>query len=243
MHSTKALPYVYILTHKETGQFYIGYRYANKSPSSEDLGKSYFTSSNLVKPKFFEFDISIVAEFFNKEDAYFFEQQLIKESWTNPLILNRRFHETTNEKLFIMNKPFSDETREKMSDSHKKRWTDEAKQMQSKALTGTKREYKKRSPLSLEHKENISKANTGKKRSTQSKALISKNHHDVCGEKNPKAKKITLVAPDGTMHFTYGNFSQKCKELGLSYSTMLRMLHTKAKATSGSTFGWDCFYS
>ena len=40
----KALPYVYKLVHKETGEFYIGFRCANKVPANEDLGIKYFTS-------------------------------------------------------------------------------------------------------------------------------------------------------------------------------------------------------
>jgi hypothetical protein len=242
MHSTKTLPYVYILTHKQTGQFYIGYRFANKVPSSEDMGKLYFTSSNLVKPCFNDFNISIIAEFFNKEDAYLFEQQLIKDSWSNPLILNRRFHEVTNEKMFIMNKPFSSETRSRMSESHKLRWTDDAKKVQSQKLTGQKREYKKRKPLSDDHRANIGKANIGKIRTKESRDLISQNHHDISGGKNPRAKKIVLTSPDGIKHIAVGNFAQKCKELKLSTSTMLRLLHTGKKAISGSTLGWNCYY-
>lgn len=89
-NSTKVLPYVYRLDHKETDQFYIGFRCANKVPSSEDLGTKYFTSSKYVKDLGFEnFNIQIIAEFFDKKDALLFEEILIKEYWKHPLSLNK----------------------------------------------------------------------------------------------------------------------------------------------------------
>ena len=85
------LPYVYKLTHKETGQFYIGYRCANKVRSELDILR-YKSSSKYVKELGFEnFNIEIIAEFFNAEDAYEFEQNLIKESFDNNLILNKSY--------------------------------------------------------------------------------------------------------------------------------------------------------
>ena len=55
---------------KSTGNFYIGYRWANKVPSSADLGTYYFTSNKYVRDHFADFTHSIVAEFYNKSDAY-----------------------------------------------------------------------------------------------------------------------------------------------------------------------------
>ena|ERR1035437_2682296 len=86
-HSTKVLPYVYLCTHKETGEFYYGSRCANRTPSNVDL-PLYRTSSRRVNPIFTEFNYFIIAEFFDKDSAYDFEQQLIHENWNNPLILN-----------------------------------------------------------------------------------------------------------------------------------------------------------
>ena len=92
--STKVMPYVYIVTHKITGQFYVGFRCANKVPSSQDLGSLYFTSSKFVKKNFSDFDIAIYAEFFDKDSAYECEQLLIKENFDNPLILNKHWQST-----------------------------------------------------------------------------------------------------------------------------------------------------
>ena len=112
--STKVLPYVYLLTHTSTGQFYIGYRCANKIPSSEDIFK-YQTSSSYVKRiGFDQFNISIIAEFFNSEYAYEFEQALIYENFTNPLILNKT---VCVDKQHFRLRDHSPETKLKMSAS------------------------------------------------------------------------------------------------------------------------------
>lgn len=90
--SEKVMPYVYMGVHKETGQFYFGYRGANKIPSTEDLGTRYFTSSKKVKELGFDnFNWTILAEFFTGLDAYLFEQSLIEKHISNkPLNLNKR---------------------------------------------------------------------------------------------------------------------------------------------------------
>lgn len=89
---TKILPYVYRLTHKETGQYYIGYRKANKVQSYYDIGIVYFSSSPRVKELGFEnFDIEIIAEFFDWKEANLFEQGLIKDNFKNPLCLNKNY--------------------------------------------------------------------------------------------------------------------------------------------------------
>lgn len=77
--STQTLPYVYLCQEKDSPYFYIGFRYANRVPSSEDFGKHYFTSNKYVKENFNKFDHTIVAEFFDKKDAYASESELIKE--------------------------------------------------------------------------------------------------------------------------------------------------------------------
>jgi hypothetical protein len=100
--STQAYPYVYVCTHKTTGQFYIGYREQNVKlglPSTVDFPK-YKTSSNLVKPHFSDYDWQIVAEFFLGDDAFEFEQKLIKEHWGNELLLNEQYRLPAGDKAF-----------------------------------------------------------------------------------------------------------------------------------------------
>ena len=89
--SDKAAPYVYICTHKDTNQFYIGYRERNVKlnlPSHLDLPE-YKTSSMKVRPDWPNYTWTIIAEFFDPSHAYTFEQQMIFDNWGNPLLLNR----------------------------------------------------------------------------------------------------------------------------------------------------------
>ena len=79
---SKVLPYVYRLDNPVTGEFYIGYREANTEPSHIDFPK-YKTSAPKVKEAFDQFEWHIVAEFFDGNDAFDFEQQLIHENWSN----------------------------------------------------------------------------------------------------------------------------------------------------------------
>ena len=88
--SSKAMPYVYICIHKVTNQFYIGYRGANlkhNRPSHLDLPK-YKTSKKLIKQNFLEYDWVVVAEFFDIDSAYDYEQKLIFEHWSDPMLIN-----------------------------------------------------------------------------------------------------------------------------------------------------------
>jgi hypothetical protein len=89
-NSTQVRPYVYLCTHKDTGKFYIGYREKNVKlnlTSDQDL-PLYKTSSDIIKSNFTDYIWEILAEFTTGDSAYDFEQQLIFENWTNPLLLN-----------------------------------------------------------------------------------------------------------------------------------------------------------
>lgn len=87
--STKVAPYVYICIDKDTSEFYIGYREANKEPSHIDLPK-YKTSATKIHNNFDKFNWYIIAEFFDGDSAYDFEQLLIYENWNNEALLNRQ---------------------------------------------------------------------------------------------------------------------------------------------------------
>lgn len=104
--STRAYPYAYILTHKETGEFYIGYRQKNvrfKRPSSDDLGIYYFSSSRKIKEIGFEnFHCKILAEFYNGDDAWLHEQRLIEANVNNVLMLNLSYFKVGAKKFTKM---------------------------------------------------------------------------------------------------------------------------------------------
>lgn len=160
--STKVLPYVYKLTHKETGQFYFGVRHANKVPSSEDLGTKYFSSSKYVKIIGFEnFNCQILAEFFSKEDALEFESLLINDSWRQINSLNKN----VGGKKFY-NHTITDETRMKIRNARtNSKLPDDVKYKISKALTGKTK--------SANHCKSISLATRGKPKSDIAKHKMS----------------------------------------------------------------------
>lgn len=93
------------MVHRLTGEFYFGFRCANKVRSEYDLGIKYFTSSKHIKNNFLEYDAIIVAEFFTKDDAYVFEQQLIKEHFNHPLILNKHWQNTKKYSMLGFKRP------------------------------------------------------------------------------------------------------------------------------------------
>lgn len=169
------LSYVYRLDNPITGEFYIGFRKANKAPASQDLGIKYFTSSRLVKSRFHEFVYTIIQEFVNPIEAYDLEQLLIHQEFKNPLILNRVCHHEKQRFIQSMS-PRSEEHKAKISASLKGK----KQQKISTALSGKKqpnisiaKKGKKRKTFSEKHKSNMSEAKKGKSLSEDHKAKIS----------------------------------------------------------------------
>ena len=175
--NTLPLPYVYKGTNPETQEFYIGSRWANKVSAKEDLGFEYYTSSKVVKPVFDQFHWEIIAEFETTEEAYDYEQQLIFESWNIEGLINEScFH--GKERFRITG--HSEETKEKMSKSHKGTsrvpFTDETKEKMSEVAKGKSK--------SDETKENMSKAKKGEKH-----PMFGNHHTDETKEEMSKAHK------------------------------------------------------
>ena len=172
--------YVYKLTHKVTGQFYIGYRGANKLPAAEDLPK-YRSSSQKVKEMGFDnFNWEILAEFQTPEEAYGHENRLIAESFDSPLCLNGHYRLANNGKRFRSDtagpKISAKQTGRKLSEETKRKirdyWDDEVREKQRLNRLGRKdsEEAKKRKSewqlgrtMPQETREKLSKAKQGRK--------------------------------------------------------------------------------
>lgn len=121
--STKVLPYVYLATNLLTGEFYYGYRYANKVPSSSDIGIKYFSSSKKVSNNKESFQFSVIAEFFESTAAYDYEQELIRNSIGNKLCLNKAYVTKNARKFhFPVRKPLTEKRKKNMSIKGKIRW-------------------------------------------------------------------------------------------------------------------------
>lgn len=164
--SEKVFPYVYRVVNPSTGEFYIGYRSANKQSSDKDLPK-YKTSSKQVKFRFDEFNWIIVAEFFTANDAYNFEQLSIFLEWYNPLLLNKNCYH--NKKQF-------------RADNNGLKRTPEMKAKLSIRLKGITRsdEFKvkcsermKKQVVTEETREKLRISQTGRKASEEAKSKMS----------------------------------------------------------------------
>lgn len=171
--STKVLPYVYKLTNHDTGEFYIGYRFGNSLPSSQDLGKEYFTSSKFVRPRFDEFEYRVLAEFFDDKDAFWFEQRLIEENWNDPNILNRKYQKQGTTIFRGPKGPLTDEHKRKVSLSMRgKKKSEEHINNVAAALKGKR--------LSEEHKQNLRKPKTISKAMKDSHESAKSRHSIYC---------------------------------------------------------------
>ena len=176
MSSNHIYPYVYQGTNPDSGEFYIGMRCANKLPSHKDLPR-YRTSSNTVKPRFDEFKWIIVAEFFTKEAAYDFEQELIHERWGHPLMLNKVCSVGYRNKFILTEEArvkknaklkghvVTPETRSKISEA-RKGVSFSASHKESLRLAALKRFNP---PKSDDHKRKISKSHLGTTHTEESK--------------------------------------------------------------------------
>lgn len=161
-----ARPYVYLCVHKETQQFYIGYRYKNTAPSNVDF-PTYKTSSKSVRESFDRFAWVILAEFADKESAYDFEQALIYEHLDDPLILNQQCHHG------------------------KQRWNFSRTGIKESAETRLKKSIARRGELNPMYGKDRSGANStflGKKHSEETKARISKTQTGKKASDETKAK-------------------------------------------------------
>lgn len=181
--SEKVLPYVYICTHKITKEFYIGSRYSKKLrlPSHLDIIK-YKTSSKIVKPKFEEYDIKIVAEFFNGDDAYSFEHSLIWENWNNPLLLNKScYHEKRSFKCTS-----SMQTEESIHKwrSSRSQWSDERRLQWKTLMIDIIKNFNKNLSPEEKHRRSTKISETQINRSAEEKDIISNKISNTLKEYN-----------------------------------------------------------
>lgn len=222
----QALPYVYKGVNPSTGEFYIGSRVNNKDSFELDLPK-YRTSSKLVKPRFDEFEWSLLMEFSNKSCAVDYEQYMIYQEWGNPLMLNRsctyghkkRFstagRDSTGNKNGFFGKQHSLETRERMKSrpnyfKNGGKHTEESKNKNRLSHLGKK--------LTEDHKAKVSASlignsrNLGKKWKDEDKLRLSEirkgEGNSFYGRKHSDdSKKKVSLAKSGAKWFNNGEIS------------------------------------
>lgn len=105
--------YVYKIRHIQTGKYYFGFRKAhiksNRTPE-QDFLIYYYSSSKLVESMIKEqgidqFDCSIIYQDINADEAFWYEQDLIKQHWNDSLMLNKQYRDKTSSKgVFLTGK-------------------------------------------------------------------------------------------------------------------------------------------
>jgi hypothetical protein len=207
-------PYVYKCVHKTTGEFYFGYRSRNKLPAERDLGSVYFTSSKNVRPRFAEFDYTILATFDDKIKAHSYEQELIKEHWNDPLLLNKaQFPRIRSEGSELQKQ----KARERMLNNNPMKLTKNKEAMRTRNL-GRK--------LPEKTKQKMSKTRTGK--------VLPKRPGSQTGAKNHGAKDYIFTSPEGMQYHVYGGFRAFCIEHKLGHNSCLDV----AKGRRDNYKGW-----
>jgi hypothetical protein len=157
----------------------------------------------LVKPRFHEFDYEVLAVLGSKQEAHALEQQLIKENWDNPLILNRavqlcfRHNGSELQKRKARHRMLTDNPMKRPENVQAAR----ERNLGRKASEETKRK--------------MSERHMGKscnKRPDQSIKQVGSGNHS--------AKRYVFQSPTGDTHVVHGRLNKFCKELGLGYNSM-----------------------
>ena len=220
--SEKVMPYVYMGTHRETGQFYIGYRYANTCPSSCDLGTHYFTSSKRIKHLGFEnFEWIILAEFFDKEAAWVVENEMIKEHFRDTLNLNQQVYG----RLTAAGSKWTEERHKK----HKEWW--QSRSSEEKSITAAKKRAKAKGRKHTD--EARAKISQNKIYSTEYRAKLSassrgRKHTEEAKEKN----RISHLAENLSAE-TRAKMSYSAKNRAPRTSTIIVCPHCGKEGGSG----------
>lgn len=96
--------YVYKISDRETGEYYLGYRGTTQLDPLDDLGFSYFTSG-ILHPKFKlepeRYERCILFESQNKRVVYQYEQVQINAHISDPLCRNKRLDRRVVAKVFL----------------------------------------------------------------------------------------------------------------------------------------------
>ena len=173
------LAYTYLITNKNTHQFYYGFRCKNvklKRQPEDDFWIYYFTSSKRVKKLITEhgkdsFNFQILSKDEDYDKCYFYEQELISEHIDNPLCLNGHCNKTGKWSIAGTTHIISDQTKDKISIAMKGRPA-KNKGRQLSEETRQKMRDATRPPVSEDHKAKIGAAHKGMTRSEETKAKM-----------------------------------------------------------------------
>ena len=140
--------YVYKIVVKDTGEFYFGFRKSNKLPPEDDFLKSYFSSSKIIRSIIESQGLNsitgeIIFESNDYSKAYWFEQSMIEQHQSNPLLLNQHYQKTDKGfKMFLSTR----ESIQKMLDTRFKRGSQKSERYIKLQQVGHNKRYLVTSP-------------------------------------------------------------------------------------------------
>lgn len=97
-----------------------------------------------------------------------------------------------------------------------------------------------KSAYTAERARKISESLCGRKKTEEHSENISKSlmsNGTRKGNKNPRAKKWTLISPNGVIHSIHGNLSETCKSLNLLESTLRYNKNTVVPEPVSNSYG------
>ena len=202
-------PYVYKVTEKLTGKFYIGKKVAkNKEGYFPVIGEEYFTSSsNTEFKKHFEekpddFICEIIKYGTNVEDTSFFESEEIYKEKDNPLILNRAIPgEFKGGSLQFI---YDDKWKEAIKEGHKEIYKDKNSEKYKKMVETNRKigeKVKQRNALLTQEEKNKI---YGHKQTSETKKKISEASKKMW-EKDPERNLIKKVIQKRTENGWHSN--------------------------------------
>jgi len=185
--------YVYRVKNNITGQFYYGYRYRNQKlgiAPENDLWLKYFTSSNRIKNdiKIYgkeSFTAEIIYKNTDSVKCWQQEQIAIQREWSNPLLLNGKYHDPDNPEIEIFRRVnlLTEASRQKMSAAGRGR------------------------PKTEEHRKKIAAANTGNVGSKQKRMKISAARK-IKGATNKGMSPLKYTCPHCGASVSNGNLKR-----------------------------------
>ena len=237
--------YVYCYKHPLTLEpFYIGKGSKDRASFhlrliSANLHKNRYFSNTVkqLKSQNLEPIIEIVKDKLSEQEAYNLEAQLIEQYGRrlfdqNGVLCNLskggigplgyKHTDETKAKLKLLKQNISEETKKKMSDSHKgKIQTREVVEKRAAKMRGSSRDS----------------TNMHKPKSDSHKAAIKKSQS---GENCPRSKQWIVISPDGTKFFIK-SLKTFCKNNNLSMSALQSSSTRGVPVSKGNSTGWQAF--
>lgn len=236
--------YVYELIDPRNGlPFYVGkgkdkrvYFHLSENVRAKSENVKKFNKIEKIRRAGYEPQIKIVEYFQDEDDAYEYEETLIKQYGRKDI---ENFGILTN--ICQSSRPPKLKGRT-YKDIYGENWEEQIKiRLKTKKERGNYGGVKKHTE---ETKRKISEKVSGEnnprfgvKMSDDIKEKIRKNRTPICGKDHPLSKTWKLISPDGETHIIVGGLKSFCEDHNISYATMSAAILYKRKGSRKN--GWS----